>query len=301
MDSVFYQDMYGYQMTGNGRWISLTLRKQKQKGKKPQITQKKLQKDGSDTDMDEPDQVGNLLSPAPQPVPKLATPGAPTEPEQTIPLPRYNALLAVLRNTLYMQVNIIYGGIFERGSREYTLDDFYCLQLDKLDRFICLKPCDVVFAENDDSSSDDSDDSEETPKKEQRKEATPIETEDKPEPEKEPEVGEEEDAEVVFLGVSKDTTRSAEETISTPLPGETLAMFYARSREYWAQKAHGNSDNRGKLLRRDGFALAEERYETYKPVLKEVEKILEEAGLDAEEIKLVGAGGGTSGGSRNRR
>jgi hypothetical protein len=74
-------------------------------------------------------------------------------------------------------------------------------------------------------------------------------------------------------------------------------------------------------LRRDGFALAEERYgqfqrtnssdtilnvantitETYKPVLKEVEKILEEAGLDAEEIKLVGAGGGTSGGSRNRR
>ncbi|CEL57405.1 Kelch repeat-containing protein 3 OS=Saccharomyces cerevisiae (strain ATCC 204508 / S288c) GN=KEL3 PE=1 SV=1 [Rhizoctonia solani AG-1 IB] len=319
MDSVFYQDMYGYQMTGNGRWISLTLRKQKQKGKKPQITQKKLQKDGSDTDMDEPDQ--------PQPVPKLATPGAPTEPEQTIPLPRYNALLAVLRNTLY-----IYGGIFERGSREYTLDDFYCLQLDKLDRFICLKPCDVVFAENDDSSSDDSDDSEgdsdtsdeededygsddeekkpvPKPKKEQRKEATPIETEDKPEPEKEPEVGEEEDAEVdeltkraqVFLGVSKDTTRSAEETISTPLPGETLAMFYARSREYWAQKAHGNSDNRGKLLRRDGFALAEERYETYKPVLKEVEKILEEAGLDAEEIKLVGAGGGTSGGSRNRR
>jgi hypothetical protein len=54
-------------------------------------------------------------------------------------------------------------------------------------------------------------------------------------------------------------------------------MFYARSRkrcsifsgeqwinkftgEYWAQKAHENSDNRGKLLRRDGFTLAEEKY-----------------------------------------
>ncbi|ELU41592.1 hypothetical protein AG1IA_04379 [Rhizoctonia solani AG-1 IA] len=176
-----------------------------------------------------------------------------------------------------------------------------------------------------------------------------METDDKPEPEKEPEVDENddaEDAEVVsqvapyfnasnfkikqdeltkqaqtFLGVSKDTTRSAEEAISTPLPGETLAMFYARSREYWAQKAHENSDNRGKLLRRDGFALAEERYgqslhtnnsdtilnivntitETYRPVLKEVERILEEAGLDAEEIKRVGTGGGTSSGSRNRR
>jgi len=63
-----------------------------------------------------------------------------------------------------------------------------------------------------------------------------------------------------FLGVSKDNTRSTEDVISTPLPGETLAMFYARSREYWAQKAHETSDNRGKLLRRDGFAIAEERY-----------------------------------------
>ncbi|CAE6472959.1 unnamed protein product [Rhizoctonia solani] len=324
LESVFYQDMYGYQMTGNGRWISLTLRKQKQKGKKPQVAQQKQQKDGSDTDMDEPEQ--------PHPAPKAGvTPGAPTEPEQTIPLPRYNALLAVLRNTLY-----IYGGIFERGSREYTLDDFYSLALDKLDRFTCLKPCDVVFAENDDSSEEEEDSDDDSgdddgdsnsgedegedgsecedkkpapkEKKQKQKEATPMETDEKVEPAKEPEV-EVVDEEVdeltkqaqTFLGVSKDTTRSPEETISTPLPGETLAMFYARSREYWAQKAHESSDNRGKLLRRDGFTLAEERYETYKPVLREVERILEEAGLDAEEIKRVGAAGGTSSGSRNRR
>jgi hypothetical protein len=30
--------------------------------------------------------------------------------------------------------------------------------------------------------------------------------------------------------------------------------------EFWSQKAHNISDNRGKQLRRDGFALAEERY-----------------------------------------
>ena len=35
----------------------------------------------------------------------------------------------------------------------------------------------------------------------------------------------------VFMGVAKDATRSPEDVISTPLPGETLAMFYARSRE----------------------------------------------------------------------
>jgi hypothetical protein len=64
-----------------------------------------------------------------------------------------------------------YGGIFERGSREYTLDDFYYLQLDKLDRYVCLKPNTVVIPadveesssgeddnSDDDSDSDDSDD-----------------------------------------------------------------------------------------------------------------------------------------------
>lgn len=32
-----------------------------------------------------------------------------------------------------------------------------------------------------------------------------------------------------FMGVSKDATRSVEDQLSTPLPGETLAVFYARS------------------------------------------------------------------------
>lgn len=143
--------------------------------------------------------------------------------------------------------------------------------------------------------------------------------------------------------------RSAEDALSTPLPGETLAAFYSRTRkgtillnkilhqidyvlffccfpnsgEYWAGKAHGGSTNRGKMLRRDGFALAQERYgkllffETqglrpsliyepflilfpylaaeYKPILEEVEKILAEAGLDEEEIKRSGAARGAGG------
>ena len=148
------------------------------------------------------------------------------------------------------------------------------------------------------------------------------------------------------MGVSaKDATRSAEDVISTPAPGETLAMFYARSRtshldvlsstktdmdtgEYWAQKAHQEhaNDNRGKQLRRDGFGLAEARYgesprghwwsfdvhahitrlAEYKPILDEVERILAEAGLDEEEMRMQGARAthGDSAGagqSRNRR
>lgn len=142
------------------------------------------------------------------------------------------------------------------------------------------------------------------------------------------------------MGVSKDTTRSAEDIISTPEPGESLAIFYARSRkfhsisslpfdvnylggEYWTQKAHAVSDNRGKQLRRDGFSFAEERYGTwsvlacelqfihfvpssaeYKPILEAVEKILAEAGLDEDEMRVGAAsagGGGSVATSRNRR
>lgn len=56
------------------------------------------------------------------------------DPEQTVPGPRYNTMLAVLRNTLYM-----YGGILEAGNKEYTLADFYSLNLDKMDKYNCLR------------------------------------------------------------------------------------------------------------------------------------------------------------------
>ena len=79
-------------------------------------------------------------------------------------------------------------------------------------------------------------------------------------------------------------------------------IFFHIVGEYWAQKARESSDNRGKLLRRDGFSLAEEHYGAYKPILEEVERILAEAGLDEEEMKRTAATGHVGAGeSRNRR
>lgn len=53
-----------------------------------------------------------------------------------------------------------YGGVFESHSREYTLDDFYALQLDRMERYDCLKKSVVVIG-NDDGSSSDGDEEEE--------------------------------------------------------------------------------------------------------------------------------------------
>ena len=67
------------------------------------------------------------------------------------------------------------------------------------------------------------------------------------------------------MDIARDATRSPEDVISTLLP---VAMFYACSRasffhyagEYWAGKVFETNDNSCKMLRRDGFTLAEERY-----------------------------------------
>lgn len=59
------------------------------------------------------------------------------------------------------------------------------------------------------------------------------------------------------MGVSKDTARSAEDQISTPLPGETLAVFYARSStclifrvEFWLTLVYQGSIGHNKRISR---------------------------------------------------
>ncbi|THU86834.1 hypothetical protein K435DRAFT_970138 [Dendrothele bispora CBS 962.96] len=382
LESVFWNDLNGYQWTGKGRWVSMTLRKPKKpkrkgpKGEKQKVKAsgpgnpaqggkqeqnddedddtETLEDDGADIDIadvsgDETvegeDDVGG--DEEQKVVPKVqkisladiqakqaraaaaARLGVDTDevdmddPFLTTPLPRYNAMLAVLRNTLY-----IYGGIFEKGSREYTLDDFYSIQLDKMDRFVCLKESGIIIPDGDvESSSDDDDEDDDDDDDDDYEEDTVVgstigedevvdygkkidlvlEEEEEDETEKEDDTKQNAEPDIrsqatAFMGVAKDVTRSPEDILNTPLPGETLTLFYARSREYWTQKAYGMSGNKGKQLKREGFGLAEERYASYKPVLEEVEKILAEAGLDEEEMRKGAAATGPGGRqSRNKR
>lgn len=64
-----------------------------------------------------------------------------------------------------------YGGIFERGSKEYTLDDFYALPLDKMDKYVCLKKSDVIIpTEGEEESSSDEDDGDDDEDEEEEEE-----------------------------------------------------------------------------------------------------------------------------------
>ncbi|KAI6025552.1 galactose oxidase [Pisolithus marmoratus] len=325
MESVFWADLHAYHLENN-KWTSMNLKRPKKAGSRKKKQARHVASNTVDPEdsKNENDKTGTSQTKTTCPEQDV------DDPELTKPMTRYNAMLAVLRNTLY-----IYGGILERGSREYTLDDFYTIQLDKLDKYSCLRSMSTVIPEDVESSSedesgsdtdshneDDSDTDEDNDEissdiknrraraKKNLKQGVETEEGNAPSSEEEPAVAAVTDLRAqasAFMNASaQNGGRSAEDIISTPAPGETLAMFYARSREYWAQKAHarGAMDSRGKQLRRDGFGLAEERYTEYKPILEEVEKILAEAGLDEKEMREVGrdVGAVPSGGqSRNRR
>lgn len=76
------------------------------------------------------------------------------------PAPRMNAGLAICNGILY-----IYGGSYEEGSRQYTLSDFYSINLTKLDSFKVIVANDTTQewlgsdsdAESDDDSYDNDD------------------------------------------------------------------------------------------------------------------------------------------------
>jgi len=137
LESVFWNDMYGYQIGGKGRWISLALKQPKaaKAGGKKKAKQGGgvgggggRGKKGADSDEEWAaieakvcyrlafavacslicvvsfQAAGlSLESPLePEPEPEAPEPAPVEDPMSTIPMARYNTMLAVLRNTLYM-------------------------------------------------------------------------------------------------------------------------------------------------------------------------------------------------------
>ncbi|XP_055528789.1 kelch domain-containing protein 4 [Wyeomyia smithii] len=72
------------------------------------------------------------------------------------PSPRMNAGMVICKGNLY-----VYGGLYESGSRQYTLSDFYFLDIHKLDQWktlIANSYTEWLGSDSEESSSDDDDD-----------------------------------------------------------------------------------------------------------------------------------------------
>lgn len=91
-----------------------------------------IQSDRNSSDEDATHKPG-ASKPIPAPTPQLDN-----EPDLPQPCARYNTMMCVQRSTLY-----IYGGILEAQEKEYTLDDFWTLNMDKMTEYVCLKASEI--------------------------------------------------------------------------------------------------------------------------------------------------------------
>jgi len=190
------------------------------------------------------------------------------------PLPRIKAMLFLSGHTLYL-----YGGLVEVGDREVTLDDMWCIDLKKKRAWECLYEGTMhqqVWrgGEDDDDESyvstgdrsegakDDDDDDEEEEGDDGGKEV----------------LTEEEVREIEEL---KAKHNLGDSDIPAPNRGESLADFYARSGEHWNRLAAAENSASGdggeslfaKELKRQGFALARQRFEEVEPVIERIHEL----------------------------
>ena len=210
------------------------------------------------------------------------------------PLPRIKASLIVSGHTLY-----VYGGLLEVGDREVTLDDLWSFDLRKRDKWNCLyqgtmhkqvwrgaiyddddsyvsstaqsaaaeedeEDSDEMDAEYEDYDGDENEDIERESKKKKKSKRSDLRQEIAELNEK--------------YGVS-DMNR-------TPEPNEALADFYSRTSNYWNDEAAIRVEDKGdplsaKELKREGFILAQERYNELSPIMER----LQELDLQKEEKK----------------
>jgi hypothetical protein len=193
---------------------------------------------------------------------------------RTDPLPRIKPCLFVNGHTLY-----VYGGLLEVGDREVTLDDMWTLDLRKRDKWECVFGG-TMYAQvwrgavNDDEDSyysstaggegDNGNDNSEDDLDESDDEDVLDEPGSSPLRNKRTEIDN-------TSGLDND-----DDPIPRPLPSESVANFYARTSDYWtnqaaAAAAAGQVDKdvllSAKELKRQGFALAKERFDEREPVL----------------------------------
>ncbi|GAQ82566.1 hypothetical protein KFL_001150260 [Klebsormidium nitens] len=211
-----------------------------------------------------------------------------SEDAPSVPCGRINASLVVSGNML-----LLYGGIMEAGDKEITLDDLWTLDLAKLDgwtQLIEATETDWVEVEDEEESDDDEEEEEEgssdnEESEEEGEEPAPLTA------------GEEAAAALRAIEAGKmsrkqrkielDRLRSElglQDADRTPLAGESLREFFARTGKHWQIQAYEITSHTGKELRRDGFELAEARYEELRPVLTELERLEKEQQAEEEEL-----------------
>ncbi|PWW75890.1 galactose oxidase [Tuber magnatum] len=214
-----------------------------------------------------------------------------------LPHERFNAALAVLDDVLY-----IYGGTWEKGDREFTFDEMFAIDLGRLDgvRSIFSRKDETIWEESEDEEDEEDDDDEEEEEEEEEMEIDENEG---------PKKVRIDDAEIELRRKEKAQEEAVEEAsldrTPHPRPFESLREFFARTSVAWleiliAEQETGAHKNKTvKELRKEGFAIAEEKWWACREEIRALEDEQEEAGI-GEVVSLADAGGSGGGAGRRR-
>lgn len=320
MDSDFFNALYVWS-TDRNRFFQMNLRRPKAPGKK-QLANQTKSKDRSKADEEEllqnlaalekkkglrtdDDDIEEIIQ-------ANSKEEEPAQPEKSaivrfeMPHPRFNSQLAVQDDTLF-----IFGGTYEKGDREFTFNDMYSIDLDKLDgvKEIFYNEPENWHLVNQDESDEEMDEDDEE--------------EDQEEP-----GGEEDDVsldtpstaptdltvpsvtrEMEQLEVEEQDTEPSKRNDSRPLPRpfESLREFFSRTSEDWQRlliermKARdATAEKTVKELRKEAFELAEEKWWDSREEVMALEDEQETAGI-GEVVNIGDRGDSGVGGAGRRR
>ncbi|AEO53990.1 hypothetical protein MYCTH_20364, partial [Thermothelomyces thermophilus ATCC 42464] len=222
-----------------------------------------------------------------------------------LPHPRFNALLAVQEDVLY-----IYGGTFEKGDREYTFDDMYAIDLGKLDgcKEIFNRPVeDWVVNEDDEDDEDDEDGEDEDEEEEGEAEVANEEpkpklfTESKRKKKQASEEASNAGSAASAPAEEEEETESGaapeDDGLPHPRPFESRRDFFQRTSKEWQEILMTKLRWKGiqpetltiKEIKAKAFELSEEKWWDCREEITKLEEEQEEAGI-GEVVSLADRG-----------
>ncbi|QPH01025.1 hypothetical protein C2857_005214 [Epichloe festucae Fl1] len=227
---------------------------------------------------------------------------------------RFNAQLAVQDDVLY-----IYGGTFEKGDREFTFDDLYAIDLDKLNgcKEIFNRPVEDWIESKDEEEDDDDDDDEEGDYQEDEEDedqedgSEQLQTPSKRKKQRQEESSEA-SSEASSTSIEDDdtvtTATSVDDGLPHPRPFESRREFFVRTSTEWQEilmtslrwKNIQPETLAVKEIKAKAFELSEEKWWDSREEVTALEEEQEAAGIQ-EVVSLAERGdAGAAGGVRRR-
>ncbi|KAI7509416.1 galactose oxidase [Hortaea werneckii] len=320
IDSEFFNFLFAYNIDRN-RFFQLSLRKPRTSAKKVAAAAERSRRGRGKADEEELlrnlaliEGKGNLDIEGAESEPAPANAGADDDDDKTekvekpviweMPHPRFNAQLTVQEDTLY-----IYGGTFEKGDREFTFDEMWSIDLDKMDgcrEVFKREISDWIGSDEEESDEDEDEEMSDEEGSEDEEEAEPS----TPATSVAPSVSAEEPSTPATEnlaepeGTEQDSS-SLTDKLPHPRPFESLREFFSRTSTEWQEtvmdwlRYQRDMELEIKEIRKKAFERAEQKWWDCREEIQQLEDEQEAAGV-GEVVALEERAGGAGGAGRRR-